>query len=53
VLGKWLKAGYLEKQVLFATTEGTPQRLRKNPLRTIRGEAQEEQGAGDETSKAT
>jgi len=25
VLGKWLKAGYLEKQVLFATTEGTPQ----------------------------
>src|SRR5262249_32280695 len=26
VLGKWLKAGYLEKHVLFATTEGTPQR---------------------------
>jgi RNA-directed DNA polymerase len=25
VLGKWLKAGYLEKQALFATTEGTPQ----------------------------
>jgi RNA-directed DNA polymerase len=25
VLGKWLKAGYLERQVLFATTEGTPQ----------------------------
>jgi RNA-directed DNA polymerase len=25
ILGKWLKAGYLEKQVLFATTEGTPQ----------------------------
>src|SRR5947199_4259212 len=25
MLGKWLKAGYLEKQVLFATTEGTPQ----------------------------
>jgi RNA-directed DNA polymerase len=25
VLGKWLKTGYLEKQVLFATTEGTPQ----------------------------
>jgi RNA-directed DNA polymerase len=25
VLGKWLKAGYLEKHVLFATTEGTPQ----------------------------
>src|SRR6185369_15048035 len=25
VLGKWLKAGCLEKQVLFATTEGTPQ----------------------------
>jgi RNA-directed DNA polymerase len=25
LLGKWLKAGYLEKQVLFATTEGTPQ----------------------------
>jgi len=24
-LGKWLKAGYLEKHVLFATTEGTPQ----------------------------
>jgi RNA-directed DNA polymerase len=26
VLGKWLKAGCLEKHVLFATTEGTPQR---------------------------
>jgi RNA-directed DNA polymerase len=25
VLGKWLRAGYLEKHVLFATTEGTPQ----------------------------
>jgi len=25
LLGKWLKAGYLEKQALFATTEGTPQ----------------------------
>jgi RNA-directed DNA polymerase len=25
MLGKWLKAGYLEKHVLFATTEGTPQ----------------------------
>ena len=25
MLGKWLRAGYLEKQVLFATTEGTPQ----------------------------
>jgi RNA-directed DNA polymerase len=25
VLGKWLKAGYLEKHALFATTEGTPQ----------------------------
>jgi RNA-directed DNA polymerase len=25
ILGKWLKAGYLEKHVLFATTEGTPQ----------------------------
>jgi RNA-directed DNA polymerase len=25
MLGKWLKAGYLERQVLFATTEGTPQ----------------------------
>jgi RNA-directed DNA polymerase len=25
VLRKWLKAGYLEKHVLFATTEGTPQ----------------------------
>ena len=25
VLGKWLKAGYLENQFLFATTEGTPQ----------------------------
>jgi RNA-directed DNA polymerase len=25
VLGKWLKAGYLEHQFLFATTEGTPQ----------------------------
>jgi RNA-directed DNA polymerase len=25
VLEKWLKAGYLEKHVLFATTEGTPQ----------------------------
>jgi RNA-directed DNA polymerase len=25
VLGRWLKAGYLEKHVLFATTEGTPQ----------------------------
>ena len=24
-LGKWLTAGYLEKQVLFATTAGTPQ----------------------------
>src|SRR3954464_14970296 len=24
VLGKWLKAGYLEKHALFATTEGTP-----------------------------
>ena len=23
--GKWLKAGFLEKHVLFATTEGTPQ----------------------------
>jgi RNA-directed DNA polymerase len=25
ILGKWLKAGCLEKHVLFATTEGTPQ----------------------------
>jgi len=25
MLGKWLKAGYLEKNALFATTEGTPQ----------------------------
>jgi RNA-directed DNA polymerase len=25
VLGKWLKAGFLEKHVLFATTEGPPQ----------------------------
>jgi RNA-directed DNA polymerase len=25
VLAKWLKAGFLEKHVLFATTEGTPQ----------------------------
>lgn len=25
VLGQWLKAGYLERHVLFATTEGTPQ----------------------------
>src|SRR4029077_3656481 len=25
VLGKWLKAGFLEKQAWFATTEGTPQ----------------------------
>jgi len=25
ILGKWLKAGYLEKNALFATTEGTPQ----------------------------
>jgi RNA-directed DNA polymerase len=25
ILGKWLKAGYLEKHALFATTEGTPQ----------------------------
>jgi RNA-directed DNA polymerase len=25
VLRKWLKAGFLEKQVVFATTEGTPQ----------------------------
>jgi RNA-directed DNA polymerase len=25
VLRKWLKAGSLEKHVLFATTEGTPQ----------------------------
>lgn len=25
ILRKWLKAGYLEKHVLFATTEGTPQ----------------------------
>jgi len=25
VLGKWLKAGYLENQAFFATTEGTPQ----------------------------
>ena len=25
VLEKWLKAGFLEKHVLFATTEGTPQ----------------------------
>ena len=25
LLGKWLKAGFLEKQALFATTEGTPQ----------------------------
>jgi RNA-directed DNA polymerase len=25
VLGHWLKAGYLEKNVFFATTEGTPQ----------------------------
>jgi RNA-directed DNA polymerase len=25
ILGKWLKAGFLEKGVLFATTEGTPQ----------------------------
>jgi RNA-directed DNA polymerase len=24
-LGQWLKAGYLEKNVFFATTEGTPQ----------------------------
>jgi RNA-directed DNA polymerase len=24
MLGKWLKAGYLENQALFATTEGTP-----------------------------
>ena len=25
VLGKWLKAGFLEKHAWFATTEGTPQ----------------------------
>src|ERR1700752_3404381 len=25
LLRKWLKAGYLDKHVLFATTEGTPQ----------------------------
>jgi len=25
LLKKWLKAGFLEKQTLFATTEGTPQ----------------------------
>src|SRR5207245_1065120 len=25
ILRKWLKAGFLEKGVLFATTEGTPQ----------------------------
>ena len=25
LLRKWLKAGFLEKHVLFATTEGTPQ----------------------------
>jgi RNA-directed DNA polymerase len=25
ILRKWLKAGFLEKNVLFATTEGTPQ----------------------------
>src|SRR5262249_11757997 len=25
VLGKWMRAGYLEKHALFATTEGTPQ----------------------------
>ena len=25
MLGKWLKAGYLENQAFFATTEGTPQ----------------------------
>lgn len=25
ILGQWLKAGYLEKNVFFATTEGTPQ----------------------------
>ena len=25
MLGKWLKAGFLEKQAWFATTEGTPQ----------------------------
>ena len=25
MLRKWLKAGFLEKHVLFATTEGTPQ----------------------------
>ena len=25
MLRRWLKAGFLEKQVLFATTEGTPQ----------------------------
>jgi RNA-directed DNA polymerase len=25
LLRKWLKAGFLEKQTLFATTEGTPQ----------------------------
>ena len=25
ILGKWLKAGYMEKQVLHATEEGTPQ----------------------------
>ena len=25
ILRKWLKAGFLEKHVLFATTEGTPQ----------------------------
>ena len=25
ILGKWLKAGYMEKNALFATTEGTPQ----------------------------
>ncbi len=25
ILRKWLKAGYVEKQVLYATEEGTPQ----------------------------
>ena len=25
ILQKWLKAGFLEKDVFFATTEGTPQ----------------------------
>ena len=25
MLGQWLKAGFLEKHVWFATTEGTPQ----------------------------